>query len=306
MTYTERRAAVNENRAVLLRRAGEKERRKTKQDFKYIQFLLPGTLGMALFVLIPFGDSLRRSFFTDITEEWNGIGNYKEIFTNEAFLLAMRNTVLFTAVCLPLLTVLSFIIAYSMSKLKSVHMIRSLLLFPMAIPTAAMVLIWKVLFSDHGYINGIICTHGGEAVSFLNSPKAFLLLVGTYIWKNLGYTVLLWLTGINSIPSTLCEAAKTDGAGGLQCLWHIILPNLRPTMYTVTIISFLNSFKVFREAYLLAGAYPHESIYLMQHLFNNWFVKMDLGKMAAASACIFTVIFIAASFLKKVWDDEEG
>lgn len=285
--------------------AGEKERRKPKRDFKFLQFLLPGALGTALFVLIPFGDSLRRSFFTDITGEWNGLNNYKAVFQNEAFRLAMKNTVLFTAVCLPLLTVLSFIIAYVLSGLKRVQLIRSLLLFPMAVPTATMVLIWKVLFSDHGYINGIISAHGGETVGFLGSPKAFYLLVGTYIWKNLGYTVLLWLTGINSIPSSLCEAAKTDGAGDVQCLWHIVLPNLKPTLYTVTIISFLNSFKVFREAYLLSGAYPHESIYLMQHLFNNWFVKMDLGKMAAASACIFTVIFIAASLLKSVWDKEE-
>lgn len=293
------------NRNTSLLRSDElKETRRPQRDMRYLTFLLPSLLGTVLFILIPFADSLRRSFLTDITAQWNGINNYKAIFQNEAFGLAMRNTVLFTAVCLPLLTVLSFIIAYILSGLKKIQLIRSLLLFPMAIPTATMVLIWKILFSEHGYINGILASHGADTVNFLDSPKAFSLLVGTYIWKNLGYTVLLWLTGIQSISPSLCEAARTDGAGRMQCLWYIILPNLRPTLYTVTIISFLNSFKVFREAYLLSGAYPHESIYLMQHLFNNWFVKMDLGKMAAASACIFTVIFIASSLLKAVWDKE--
>ena len=130
------------------------------------------------------------------------------------------------------------------------------------------------------------------------------MLVGSYIWKNLGYTVLLWLTGIMSISDSLSEAAAVDGANGFKTLRHIILPNLKPTAYTITIISFLNSFKVFREAYLVAGAYPHESIYLLQHLFNNWFANMELDKMAAATVMVFGVILAAVSLLRRVWDRE--
>lgn len=282
-----------------------KKKKKNKTDLKFLQFLLPGALGVAVFILIPFIDSFRRSFCTNITQEFSGADNYKEIFGNEAFRLAIKNTLRFTGVCLPLLIGISFIIAYMLSGLKRIQLIRSILLFPMAIPTATMVLIWKILFSDHGYINGILDSHGADTIGFLDD-KAFWLLVGSYIWKNLGYTVLLWLTGIMSISSALCEAAKTDGAGEFKCLFYIIMPNLKPTLYTITIISFLNSFKVFREAYLLAGSYPHESIYLLQHLFNNWFVNMDLGKMAAASVCVFSVIFIAVSLLKAVWDKEEN
>lgn len=283
----------------------KKNRKKKKTDMKYLPFLLPGAAGVTVFVLLPFADSVRRSFFTPLGQAFSGMENYREIFANEAFRLAVKNTLLFTGVCLPLLIGISFIIAYMLSGLKRVQLIRSLLLFPMAIPTATMVLIWRVLFSDHGYINGILAAHGADTAGFLGS-KAFWVLVGSYIWKNLGYTVLLWLTGIMSISSALSEAAKTDGAGSVRCLFYIIMPNLRPTLYTITIISFLNSFKVFREAYLLAGSYPHESIYLLQHLFNNWFVNMDIGKMAAASVCVFSVIFIAVSLLKAVWDKEES
>ena len=108
-----------------------------------------------------------------------------------------------------------------------------------------------------------------------------------------------------SVSSSQLDAAKTDGASELQSLLFISLPALRPTLYTITIISFLNSFKVFREAYLVAGSYPDKSIYMLQHLFNNWFVKLELDKMAAAAVCIFAVIFVAIILLKYAWDKEE-
>lgn len=77
-------------------------------------------------------------------------------------------------------------------------------------------------------------------------------------------------------------------------------------LYTITVISFLNSFKVFREAYLVAGSYPHESMYLLQHLFNNWFTNLELDKMAAAAVCIFFVLFLVVLLLQKIWGREES
>lgn len=108
-----------------------------------------------------------------------------------------------------------------------------------------------------------------------------------------------------SVSTNVIEAARVDGAGERRILTGIIFPGLRPTLYTITMISFLNSFKVFREAYLVAGAYPHESIYLLQHLFNNWFNNMDIDKMAAAAVTVFALIFAAIVFLQKAWDSEE-
>ena len=96
-----------------------------------------------------------------------------------------------------------------------------------------------------------------------------------------------------------------DGAGEADILFRIIIPNLKPTLYTITIISFLNSFKVFREAFLVAGAYPHDSIYLLQHLFNNWFINLDLDKMAAAAVLVFSVIFAAIVLLQRMWNKED-
>ena len=96
-----------------------------------------------------------------------------------------------------------------------------------------------------------------------------------------------------------------DGAGRRQCFWHVIFPNLKGSLYTITVLSFLNSFKVFREAYLVAGSYPHESMYLLQHLFNNWFVNLELDKMAAAAVCVGMVLFAVILVLQKLWDQEE-
>ena len=277
-----------------------------KQNLRHIPFLLPSLIGVMVFVLIPFADSVRRSFCAAVTGEFVGVQNFKTIFKNEAFALAVKNTALFTTICLPILIILSFFISYALCKLKYIRIIKSSLLFPLAVPTATLVLIWQILFDDAGYINSIVTEFGGNEIHFLHSSAAFWVLVGSYVWKSLGYTMLLWVTGMMSISTSLTDAAKVDGANERQCLFHIILPNLKPTLYTITIISFLNSFKVFREAYLVAGAYPHDSMYLLQHLFNNWFVNMELDKMAAAAVCIFGVIFLAIVLLKREWDQEEG
>lgn len=219
-----------------------------KQNLRHLPFLLPSLIGVMVFVLIPFADSVRRSFFAAVTGEFVGVQNFKTIFGNEAFALAVKNTVLFTLFCLPILIILSFFISYALCKLKYICIIKSVLLFPLAVPTATLVLVWQILFEDAGYINSIITALGGSEMHFLNSPVAFWVLVGSYVWKNLGYTVLLWVAGMMNISTSLTEAAKVDGANERQCLFHIVLPNLKPTLYTITIISFLNSFKVFREA----------------------------------------------------------
>lgn len=268
-------------------------------------FLLPSILGVMIFILIPFGDSFLRSFCSAGSNKFMGIENYKGIFKNEAFALAVKNTVLFTLICIPLLIVVSFIIAYVLSKLRHVILIKSILLFPMAVPTAVLVMIWKILFCDMGYVNRILTSLDFDKVSFLNSSASFALLVGSYIWKNLGYTVLIWEVGIMGVSESVIEAAKIDGANEWQILRKIMIPSLKPTLYTITIISFLNSFKVFREAYLVAGSYPHKSIYLLQHIFNNWFINLDIDKMAAASVMVFLVIFAAISLLQRLLDSKE-
>lgn len=269
-------------------------------------FLFPGFAGVCVFVLLPFGDVVRRSFVTAVTGEWTGLSNYKMILDNQAFLLAAKNTLRFMGICLPLLIGISLFLAYGLCKSRHMKLLKSLYLLPMAIPAAAVVLIWKLLFDRQGLLNGIWEQLGVTAVDYMGTGAAFWVLVISYIWKNLGYTVILWLAGIMGISERIIDAAKVDGAGERTCFFRIILPNLKPTLYTITVLSFLNSFKVFREAYLVAGAYPQESMYLLQHLFNNWFLNLDMDKMAAAAVLTAGVMLVFILILQALWDKKDG
>lgn len=278
---------------------------ETRRNNAWILFLLPSFLGVTVFVLIPFLDVVRRSFVTAVTQEWTGLNNYRNIFENQAFRLAVRNTARFTAVCLPLLIALGLFLAARLSGLKKIQLIKSLFLFPLAMPAATVVLIWKMFFVRRGLLNASLISlkilANSNLPDYMGTGASFWVLVFSYVWKNLGYTMLLWLAGIFAVPGDLSEAARVDGASERQVFWRIIFPNLKSSLYTITVLSFLNSFKVFREAYLVAGSYPHEDMYLLQHLFNNWYVNLELDKMAAAAVCVGSVLFAVILLLQALW-----
>lgn len=284
---------------------------KLKKGIKkteWLIFLFPSLIGTTIFVFIPFLDMFRRSFYNVMADDFVEFTNYAIILKNQAFLLAITNTIKFILCCIPLLIVVSFGIALFISNMKCMDYFKSILLLPMAMPTATLVLIWQMLFDDYGVINGILAGIGADRISFLGSDAALGILVGSYIWKNLGYTVVLWLSGIMGISEDIINAAKVDGASTIVCIYKIILPNLKNCFFTVLLISFLNSCKVFREAYLVSGSYPHESIYMIQHLFNNWFVNFEINKIAAATVILFIVLFVVILFIqlrKLKGDDDE-
>ena len=268
-------------------------------------FLLPHLVGVVCFSLVPMVQVLIRSFQSAIGGKWVGIQNYAAVIHNGAFQRAIYNTGKFTAVCIPLLILLSLALAVLLYSIPGVGgTLRSVFLMPMAVPAASVVLVWKVLFHEKGLINGALVTLGKTGINWMGSPAAFWMLVISYLWKNLGYTMILWTAGLSAIPESVYEAAQVDGANRWQTFLHITLPNLQGTAYTITVMSLLNSFKVFREAWLVAGDYPHESMYLLQHLYNNWFRELDFDKIAAASVMTSAIVFILIGFLRKAWEDE--
>ena len=188
---------------------------------------------------------------------------------------------------------------------QKLRLLKAAYLVPMAIPAASLVLLWKLMFDKHGFVNGILHLCGIHAVDWMNTGAAFFVLVFSYIWKNLGYTMVLWLAGLSSISPDLYEAAEMDGAGRMTQFFKITLPLIRPLIFTIVVLSFLNSFKVFREAYLVAGNYPQEDMYLLQHLFNNWFTDLSVDKMAAGSVLLALVITVFVLLLQKLWETNE-
>lgn len=282
-------------------KAGKGSRRLTGGRPVYLTFLLPSLGGVGFFVLLPFGDVVRRSFATAMTGEFCGVENYKNVLQNQAFLLAVGNTLRFVAVCIPLLLAGGLLLALALEKIPALVWAKSGFLLPQAIPAATIVLVWKLIFEKQGFLNGMLHT----GIDFMDGRAAFWVLVGTYLWKNLGYTMVLWLAALKTVPEDLLEAARVDGAGSATCFFRVTLPCLKGAAFTIGLLSLLNAMKVFREVYLINGAYPAKEIYLLQHVFNNWYTRLDFDKMAAG-AVLAAVVLGAGAFLmqRRLWMEE--
>ncbi|EOS21437.1 hypothetical protein C806_04420 [Lachnospiraceae bacterium 3-1] len=263
-------------------------RKKIYCNRKDFAFILPSLAGVSIFVFLPFADVVKRSFTNVTGEMFVGLHNYKIVVENEAFHLAMGNTLRFILVCVPLLLICSLLLAntvyFGMAKIY-----RNFCLLPMSVPVVSLVFVWKMVFHRNGLINSFFDIE----TDWLNSSYAFWILVITFLWKNMGYYVVLWLAGFQGIPKSLYEASNVDGAGVLPTFWHITLPGLKPMFSATLILAITGSLKSYRECYLLAGEYPDKSIYMIQHLFHNWFRDMSVEKMSASAVvivCIFAVV----------------
>ena len=150
---------------------------------------------------------------------------------------------------------------------RAARIFKTTFLLPIAIPVASIVLLWQTLFARQGLCNGWLTCLGVQPIDFMGTGTAFWVLTGTYLWKNCGYTSILWTAGLEAIPVDQYEAARVDGAGTWQQFWH-----------------------------------PQQSIYLLQHLFNNWFLSLDLPRLAAAAVLVALVLLVVILGLLKWWD----
>lgn len=275
----------------MLNKKTKEKRVKKAGTWKAFPFIMPSLCGIVLFYLLPYLDVIKRSFSSPVTGVFTGLENYQVVFENEAFQLAAKNTVRFIVTCVPLLVLSSLVVAVILQKCVKGKFLKIVFLFPVAIPVVSVVLLWKDVFDVQGFLNSFLNLLGVSGNDWMNTKSAFWVLVFSYIWKNMGYFIILWLASLASIPKEIYEAAKIDGSGEVRCFLYITIPNLLPYFFTITVISIINSFKVYREAYLVAGDYPDQSIYMMQHLFNNWFRNLSLDKLAVG-AVINTAIFV--------------
>lgn len=260
-----------------------------------ILFLLPSLTGVCVFQLLPMADTVRRSFLS-VTGEWQGIENYKLLMDNASFRLAAWNTIRFLITAVPLLLILSLVAALVAKRAPA--FMKSSFLVPLALPVASLALIWRVLFDSQGLVNSILVKLNIDAIAFMNSDASFWVLVGSYVWKNLGFDMVLILAALLNISPSLYEAAELDGANSLMKFRYITLPQLYPTLFVTAVLSIINAFKVFREAYLAAGNYPHEKMYLLQHLFNNWFLRLSVDKLCTAATMTALVIALFILLLR--------
>ena len=248
-------------------------------------FLAPGAAGFALFYLIPFAIGVGYSFSDrTIDGSFVGLDTYKALIASGSFRKAAANTLLFTSISVPLLMVLSLGLALLLSKpLFLRRWLQTAFVLPLVVPVASVVTIWQIFLDWNGTLNAWLHDLGIGRIDWLQSDWSMATLIAMYVWKNIGYDMILFLAGLLMIPPSYYETARIEGAGRLRQFVHITLVYLTPTTVFVMLISIINSFKVFRETYLLAGDYPYDRIYMMQHYMNNMFFSLDIQKLAAAA-----------------------
>lgn len=264
-------------------------KRRGRQILLATGFLAPSVLGVSVFMVLPFADVVRRSFLDAMGNVFVGMDNYELVWENEAFRLAFRNTLRFVMTAIPLLFVFSLVLSLLVYRAgKGRRVFKTSLVLPMVIPASAVVLVWKIFLCGDGVVNQMLSWFSREArmVDWVHGETAFGVLVVTYLWKNIGYDMLLWLAGLSGISESIYDAARVDGAGRVAQVWYITLPCLSKTMGLVAILSVVNSFRVYRESYLLAGSYPEQTIYMVPHLFGHWFLTLDVQKMSTAAVIL--------------------
>ncbi len=276
--------------------------KKTGREVGWIVlFIGPSLAGFSIFYLIPF----LMSFFSSLIEspfsrKFVGLSNYIELIGNPMFRRALRNTLLFTGLAVPLCVILSLFLALLMNKAVFKRKVfRTLLITPLVCPTASIVIVWQILFKRDGLVNSLFSFFNlqTQLIDWLNSGYAVLVVILLFLWKNLGYNMIIFLAGLNSIPREYYEVAQSFGAGSLFIFLRITLVYLAPTTFFVIILSIINSFKIFREVFLLTGYYPDKHLYMIQHYINNCFTKLDMQKLSSASTIFSIFIFIVVYLL---------
>lgn len=255
-------------------------------------FAGPSILGFLLFFGVPFLMSVIYSLTKGVGNiQFVGFQNFVDLFFNSAFRLAVKNTLLFNLLSVPLLIMISLVITLLLQKNNRINsLFRTVFTMPLILPVASIVVVWQIFFAQKGIVNGILLHFGLQGPDYLKSGWSFFILMLLYIWKNCGYDMILFLAGLNNIPKEYYEAAAIDGCSRTESFLRITMPLLTPTFFFTFILSLINSFKIYREAYLLAGQYPDSSIYMLQHFMNNNFMNLNYQSLSSASILIFLFI----------------
>ncbi|NIK75073.1 multiple sugar transport system permease protein [Paenibacillus castaneae] len=260
-------------------------------------FLAPSLVGFALFYFIPFVMGFFYSLQDNVVDgSFVGVDNYKELLESSSFRKAINNTLLFTGVSVPLIIALSLLLALILNqKIFFRKGLQTAFVMPLVVPIASIVMIWQILFDWNGTLNKWLQDMSIDRIDWMKSDWSMGVLIFVYVWKNIGYNIILFLAGLQSIPSDYYETADIEGAGRFPKLLHITMVYLTPTTFFVTLMSILNSFKVFRETYLIAGDYPYDRIYMLQHYMNNMFMSLDIQKLTAAATLMVAGILLLVS-----------
>ncbi|MDE7211650.1 MAG: sugar ABC transporter permease [Lachnospiraceae bacterium] len=249
-------------------------RRRFGWNLRCLLCLLPSFAGIFVFFLLPY---LRVLYYSVISDQFRRkfvwFDNYREILENEYFMLAMKNSLKLIVIGVPMLILMALLLSILLAYvLKCFPVLRDAFIFPMLVPTAAVVLVWQQFF-----------------VSVETALPIYLL----FLWKNLGICLILLTSSFTTIDQTVYEAAKMDGAGSLKQHFCLTIPMIAPSIFFTVLLAIMNSFKIFKESFLYYGSkYPPSHSYTLQFYMNNNFLKFDYQSLAASS--VLTSLLVLA------------
>jgi len=270
-----------------------------RDSFWAFLMLLPNVVGFLMFLLLPVLATFAISFTdwdlsTDIG--FVGLANYQELFEDDVFYRVLTNTLIFTAVSVPIGIAVSLLLAIALNrKMRFVRFYRAAFFMPVISSFVAVAILWQWIYNPQfGLLNYALSWFGIPGPLWLTSPDwAMPAVILTSIWKNLGFNMLIFLAGLQSISESYYEAADIDGATGLAKFRHITIPLLSPTTFFISVISVINSFQVFDTVYLMTQGGPARSTsVLVYYIFENAFQYFRMGYASAIAYVLFFLVLI--------------
>ena len=276
--------------------------RRQKLLFVYLS-LLP-IVGLFLILrIIPIGQNFYYSFFASAignpAAAFIGLENYKELFTDDLFKLAMKNTSYFAFNVTIYGVLISLLVALMLNKLSRLSPLYEAVYFlPVITPMVPVAVVWKWIYDPaFGLLNYFLSWFGVAPVAWLVYPRtALIAIIIMSVWKLIGYNMIIFLVGLRNIPTTYIEAARIDGANGLQVFWRIVLPLLRPIVLLVFIITTINSYNVFTQVFIMTsgaqGAAGASVRTLVFDIYENAFRYFKTGYAASEAVVLFLIILV--------------
>ena len=281
-------------------------REKRRERLVSLAFVSPSLLGVLFFFVLPFFVVIYYAFVNNpVLHEFVGFDNFRNLFQNQSFRLAAKNTAIFSLISVPSAVIGSLLLGCMLSqRIPLRSQIRTFMLSPLMVPVASIVLIWQVVFSNNGALNDFLAHFGVEKIDWMKSEFNRYVVILLFLWKNVGYDMILFLAALANVPTDIQEMAMLEGASSVRIFFQIKLRYIFPTILFVTILSLINSMKIFREVYLLTGKYPYDGLYLLQHFMNNTFESMDYQKLSSAALVMAAVLFLVDNKLGKDVEEE--
>lgn len=283
-----------------------------EQKISYLFIALPFTI-FFIFQLAPVAISFVWSFteYNVITSpKFIGFDNYEQLlFHDPLFWKALLNTVIYVVGVVPIGVIISLFLAVAIDqKIKFKNFFKSIFFLPTVTAIVAVSVIWKWLYAGekYGLLNFFLIKLGFQPVDWLTSPSWILpSIMIMSIWAGIGYSMILFLAGLQTIPHAMYEAAEIDGAGFWYRFGHITLPLLRPTIVFVSIMSFVFSFQVFEQVYIITGGQAgiggvlNSALTIVAYLYEKGFMKFQMGYASAIAYVIFAIVFVVTILNKR-------